>query len=149
MSPIRTGFIGAGEIARSHAGILKANPDVILGTVYDIKDDISVQFASEHGMQCLSSMEAVIDDSDAIYIASPNKFHAELTCQALGQNKHVFCEKPFALNLTEKHAMPPAKVLPVQGQVQPIALFVPLQQGLAMLGAHFAAGALAFARPAR
>ena len=101
MSPIRTGFIGAGEIARSHAGILKANPDVILGTVYDIKDDISVQFASEHGMQCLSSMEAVIDDSDAIYIASPNKFHAELTCQALGQNKHVFCEKPFALNLSD------------------------------------------------
>ncbi|MCH7574356.1 MAG: Gfo/Idh/MocA family oxidoreductase [Candidatus Marinimicrobia bacterium] len=101
MSPIRTGFIGAGDIARSHAGILKDNRDVVLGAVYDIKEDISRQFAAEHGMQYLSSIEAVIDDSDAVYIASPNKSHAELTLLALEQKKHVFCEKPFALNLSD------------------------------------------------
>ena len=101
MSPIRTGFIGAGDIARSHAGILKDNRDVVLGAVYDIKEDISRQFAADHGMQYLSSIEAVIDDSDAVYIASPNKSHAELTLQALEQKKHVFCEKPFALNLSD------------------------------------------------
>ena len=101
MSPIRTGFIGAGDIARSHAGILKDNRNVVLGAVYDIKQDISRQFAAEHGMQYLPSIEAVIDDSDAVYIASPNKSHAELTLQALEQKKHVFCEKPFALNLSD------------------------------------------------
>lgn len=101
MSPIRTGFIGAGDIARSHAGILKENQNVILGAVYDIKEDISRQFSSEYGMRSLSSIEAVIDDSDAIYITSPNKSHAELTLQALEQKKHVFCEKPFALNLSD------------------------------------------------
>ena len=101
MSPIRTGFIGAGDIAGSHAGILKENRSVVLGAVYDIKDDIGRQFASVHGMQFLSSIEAVIDDSDAVYIASPNKSHAELTVQALEKKKHVFCEKPFALNLSD------------------------------------------------
>ena len=101
MSPIRTGFIGAGDMARSHAGILKEIQDVVLGAVYDINEDVSWQFALEHGMQSLPSMEAVIHDSDAIYIASPNKFHAETTWQALEQKKHVFCEKPFALNLSD------------------------------------------------
>ena len=101
MSLIRTGFIGAGHIARSHAGILRDNQDVVLGAVYDIKEDKSDQFASDYGMRSLSSIEAVIDDSDAIYITSPNKSHAELTLQALEQKKHVFCEKPFALNLSD------------------------------------------------
>lgn len=101
MSPVRTGFIGAGEIARRHAGILRENQDVVLGAVYDIKEDVSKQFASEYGMRSRSSVEAVIDDSDAIYITSPNKFHAELTLQVLEQKKHVFCEKPFALTLAD------------------------------------------------
>lgn len=101
MKPIRTGFIGAGEIARSHAGILMENQDVVLGAVYDIKEDVGKRFAAEHGMQFLSSIEALIDDSDALYIASPNKSHAEFAVQALEAKKHVFCEKPFALNLTD------------------------------------------------
>ena len=52
-------------------------------------------------MQTLARAEDVIADSDAVYVTVPNKFHVEMTLKVLSQGKHVFCEKPFALNLTD------------------------------------------------
>lgn len=38
---------------------------------------------------------------DAIFICTPHNSHASLVAQALSANKHVFVEKPLALNLEE------------------------------------------------
>ncbi len=38
---------------------------------------------------------------DAISIITPNKFHKPLSITALNAGKHVFCEKPRALNAGE------------------------------------------------
>ena len=101
MGDIRIGIIGTGVIAGTHAGILQQNNDVILGSVFDIQKERAEKFATEFGMQALSGVEDVIADSDAVYITVPNKFHAEMTLKTLSHGKHVFCEKPFALNLID------------------------------------------------
>ena len=44
-------------------------------------------------------------DIDAVSVIVPNKFHAPLAKQALKAGKHVFCEKPPALNAKEAAAM--------------------------------------------
>lgn len=41
------------------------------------------------------------DDVDLIVIATPPNLHAEIAIAALEAGKHVVCEKPMALNLTE------------------------------------------------
>ncbi len=40
-------------------------------------------------------------DIDAIYNPTPNHLHVPLTLAAMNAGKHVLCEKPIALNLTE------------------------------------------------
>lgn len=39
-----------------------------------------------------------INDFDAVLIATPHKYHASLTKQALNAGKHVLCEKPGGIN---------------------------------------------------
>ncbi len=46
-----------------------------------------------------------VDKLDAVSIIVPNKFHAPLALQALQAGKHVFCEKPPALNAGEVDKM--------------------------------------------
>jgi predicted dehydrogenase len=41
------------------------------------------------------------DDIEAIVIATPQFNHCELTLQAFENGKHVFCEKPLAVNMEE------------------------------------------------
>jgi xylose dehydrogenase (NAD/NADP) len=44
-------------------------------------------------------------DIDAIFIALPNHLHREWTLKALDAGKHVMCEKPLGLNLSEAQEM--------------------------------------------
>lgn len=50
--------------------------------------------------QAVSSAEEVLDDASVslVVIGTRNATHAELACGALARNKHVFVEKPLALN---------------------------------------------------
>ena len=54
-----------------------------------------------------SSVEEICKDPDvdAVYIASPNRFHAEHTITAARNGKHVLIEKPMAISLKETEQM--------------------------------------------
>jgi myo-inositol 2-dehydrogenase/D-chiro-inositol 1-dehydrogenase len=47
-------------------------------------------------------MDVITDpDVDAVWICSPSQFHADQIKACAANNKHVFCEKPIATELTE------------------------------------------------
>lgn len=105
---IRFGFIGAGMIAHYSAQNVHKHPCGRLVAVHDTNGARARDLASKHGAKTVhDDASSLLADGevDAVYIAVPNKFHAELAVAALGAGKHVLIEKPLAMNAAEGEAM--------------------------------------------
>ena len=105
MKTTRWGLIGAGWIAtKAIAPAMHAQPTARLQGVAS-SDSKRAQLLNPITIQ--NSYEALINDPlvDAVYISLPNHLHCEWSVKALNAGKHVLCEKPFALNLSEVEVM--------------------------------------------
>jgi predicted dehydrogenase len=63
--------------------------------------------ALPYGVRVWTSLEEALCDPivHVVYVASPVFLHAPQTIQSLRAGKHVICEKPMAMNLTDAQAM--------------------------------------------
>ncbi|HRQ89015.1 MAG TPA: Gfo/Idh/MocA family oxidoreductase [Bacteroidia bacterium] len=98
----KIGVIGAGGMARYHVeGFRKAGGDVV--AMADVSVEAAKAGAEANGIGKVYGdvAELLASDVDAVSIIVPNKFHAPLAIQALEAGKHVFCEKPPAMNAAE------------------------------------------------
>ena len=105
MKTTRWGLIGAGWIAtKAIAPAMHAQPNAIVQAVAS-GDPKRAQLLNPITIH--NSYEALINDPlvDAVYISLPNHLHCEWSVKALKAGKHVLCEKPFALNLSEVESM--------------------------------------------
>lgn len=109
MKKVRLGVIGTGDFAEvCHLPGLKSHPQAeivaLCGRTYDrtrlLADRFSVPFVYTDYTELCSR-----DDLDAVSIVTANAFHAEQAITALKHGKHVFCEKPLAVNVAEANEM--------------------------------------------
>jgi predicted dehydrogenase len=103
-APLRVGIIGAGQISAGASREFNADSRASLVALADPNNERCQQLADEANIpNRLSDGHALIarDDLDAVYVATPNAFHAEYAKAALEAGKHVLVDKPFALNLGE------------------------------------------------
>lgn len=103
-SEIRFGFIGAGQISYWTADAIKSHPHARLIAAMDLHKGRVKALAGKHGIEfAYTKAEELLANKavDAVYIATPNKFHAPLAILALEAGKHVVLEKPFAMNAAE------------------------------------------------
>mgnify|MGYP000116383941 CR=1 FL=1 len=63
------------------------------------------EVASTHGVRAFSSLEALLDEVDAVSIVVPTTAHHEVATAALRRGKHLFVEKPFTVTLDEADAL--------------------------------------------
>jgi xylose dehydrogenase (NAD/NADP) len=75
-----------------------ASRDADKASAYARKWDIPRSFGSYEAM-------LADPDIDVIYISLPNSLHAEWTIRAAQSEKHVLCEKPLAMSVTEVDAV--------------------------------------------
>ncbi len=101
MAVMRIGFVGAGFIAGVHAGILARDPRAAVTHVCDPDPQRADLFALRHGAAAVSSLDDLLASVDAVYICSPNAYHAEAAVLALDAGLHVFSEKPMATSLED------------------------------------------------
>jgi myo-inositol 2-dehydrogenase / D-chiro-inositol 1-dehydrogenase len=98
---LKVGIIGAGYIGGVHAGILARDERVQLTAVYDVDRERAEKLARTNDAHVAASATEVIERCDAVYITAPNTEHVSLALAALDAGKHVFCEKPLAINLND------------------------------------------------
>jgi myo-inositol 2-dehydrogenase/D-chiro-inositol 1-dehydrogenase len=91
-------LIGAGRIAKVHAGAIAANPSARLAAVADALPAAAKALASQWG--CDAVAEIAADSAiNAVLVCTPTDTHVDLIEQFAKAGKHVFCEKPVDLDI--------------------------------------------------
>jgi len=101
---IQWGIIGLGSIANKFATDLATVEDSQLVAVASRSQQKAAKFAFKYNSKkAYDSYEKLVKDSqvDAVYIATPHRFHKEHALLCLRHKKAVLCEKPFAMNLQD------------------------------------------------
>jgi hypothetical protein len=111
---INMGFIGMGGQGRGDMGGFLSFDEVRALVVCDVVDDHLNQAKnmvdSKYGNQdCATTKDwrdvVARDDLDAIFIATPDHWHAIISIAAMKAGKDVYCEKPETLTVSEGRAM--------------------------------------------
>jgi predicted dehydrogenase len=104
---VRWGIIGPGRAAARFAQGLAAVPGTQLTAVWGRNLQRAEHFASRFaGVGARATLPSLFsDDVDAVYVATHPDTHAELAIAALQAGKHVLCEKPSALNVSQLQQM--------------------------------------------
>ncbi|RKX80176.1 MAG: inositol 2-dehydrogenase [Spirochaetes bacterium] len=104
-SKINVGIIGAGRIGQLHAeNLTNRIRGVRVAAITDINIEAARKCASRLEIpQADSDYRRVMDnpDVDAVIICSSTDTHAGFIEEAAETGKHIFCEKPIALDLPE------------------------------------------------
>jgi inositol 2-dehydrogenase len=95
----RLGVAGLGRMGRFHATNLAGRcPSAELVRVIDVDRTLAEASGTALGVDWSDSIDDILDDRsiDAVVIAAPTRFHADLIERAAAAGKSVFCEKPLS-----------------------------------------------------
>ena len=102
---IGVALVGSGRMGSFHgAALARLIPGARLAAVADPAPGAAQRLAAELGADraYTDPAEAFADPAvDAVVIAAPARFHADLVVAAAAAGKGVFCEKPMALSLPD------------------------------------------------
>ena len=115
-------LIGAGRIGQVHASTIAYRvPGARLAAVYDPISAAAESVAEKfHLPKIAQNSDEIMTDPtiDAVLICTPTATHAPLIIAAAAAGKHIFCEKPIALDLaTTDAAIAAARAAEVHLQV--------------------------------
>lgn len=111
---ITVGIIGAGVIAQAHVWPIVAQPDTQVLAVCDVQDakcqamvdGVNARYGSKvcRGYRDFRELLAR-PDIDAVFICTPDHWHALQVVAAAQAGKHCYSEKPFSRTIAEGRAM--------------------------------------------
>lgn len=102
VTSLRVGVIGTGDFARrTLLPLLASSPSAELVSVSSIRGMNAAAVAEKFEFRRSASGPGEVleaDDIDLVFVVTRHDSHAELACAALANGKHVFVEKPLALD---------------------------------------------------
>lgn len=98
---MKAAIVGLGWWGKTQVEAVQASNKMkfVAATTRSLSED-AVEFAQEYGLELKQDYEAILADPniDAVVLVTPNSRHVPQTLAAVAAGKHVFCEKPFALD---------------------------------------------------
>ena len=108
MAKLGIGFIGCGGIHNAHAPHLVDNDSASIVCAMDVNADAAKAHCEKYGTADWTTDHAELlarDDVDAVIICTPTGYHKDYVLAAAAAGKHIFCEKPMAMNVADCEAM--------------------------------------------
>lgn len=103
---MKVGIIGLGGIAGAHTRALRQMPEVKITALCDIDEQALRKHVEELGAPGFHDYHELLEaDIDAVFICTPPSVHKDPAVAAAQAGKHIFCEKPIALELADADAM--------------------------------------------
>jgi predicted dehydrogenase len=101
--PLRVALVGCGNIAGPYARCIAAHDEIELVAVTDVDPARAAAFGAEHGCRVHDSLEALLADPEVQVVVNLTVHHAHyaVSRQAIEAGKHVYSEKPMALEASE------------------------------------------------
>jgi phthalate 4,5-cis-dihydrodiol dehydrogenase len=106
--PLKVGIIGIGVGATEVLPSMESMPEIDLMAGADIVPETRERFQKRYPeTRVYESAEQLCADSDveAVWVSSPNRWHAPHTILAAQHGKHVVVEKPMALSIEQGVSM--------------------------------------------
>ena len=108
MAKVRTGIIGCGNIAKTHAPALRDLDESAFVACCDVDEGRARRLAEEFGAkQTFTDPGEMLRSGvvDAVVVCTPHPAHAPVVVAAAEAGVHVLCEKPISDKLSEAQRM--------------------------------------------
>lgn len=92
--------IGCGSIAKVHGECIAKIKENVICAAADIMYNRAVSFTDIYGGRPYTDWRKMVYEihPDTVHICTPHNLHAQIACELLKLNIHVFCEKPPVIN---------------------------------------------------
>lgn len=106
MSKIKVGFVGAGWMGSVQLKRLTERADTEILALFEVNRERGIDVLKNVGLSpslLVSDYNDIVNNPaiDAVWLVSPNSFHAPQAIAAMKAGKHVFCEKPAATEFSD------------------------------------------------
>ncbi len=103
---MKLAILGTGKIVEEALPVLQETKGIVLKAILSTPRSIekAEQLAEDCGIEeATSDFQELLNNSsiDTVYVATPNHLHYDMAKKALLAGKHVICEKPFTLTMSE------------------------------------------------
>lgn len=101
----RVAVVGYGYWGAKHVRVLSGIPGVAVTVVDANQDRLAEAGAHYPSARLATHLDPVLDDLDAVVVATPPGSHVALALEAIRAGKHVLVEKPLATSIEQAHLL--------------------------------------------
>jgi predicted dehydrogenase len=104
---IQAAIAGLGRWGQNLVGSVRSSDAIRFTAANTRNGNTALAFCQENGLRWTADLNDILADPtiDAVVLATPHSLHADQVKRAAAAGKHVFVEKPFALNANDARAM--------------------------------------------